>query len=60
VINVKNNFFIIILFYHKDKKYSCFYDEGYQSFSNYGKIGKRGGGLCFGEINYSSGPLRYY
>jgi len=40
VINVKNNFFIVTLFYHKDKKYSYFYDEGYQSFSNYGKIGK--------------------
>ena len=60
VINVKNNFFIVTLFYHKDKKYSCFYNVGYQSFSKYGKIGKRGGGLCFGEINYSSGPLRYY
>jgi len=60
VINVKNNFFIVTLFYHKDKKYSCFYDEGYQSFSNYGKIGKKGGGICFEEINYSSGQLRYY
>ena len=60
VIRVKNNFFIVTLFYHKDKRYSCFCDESYQSFLKYGKIGKRGGGLCFGETNYSSGQLKFY
>ena len=60
VNKVKNNFFIVTLFYHKDKRYSCFFDESYQSFLKYGKIGKRGGGLCFGEINYSSGQLKFY
>ena len=60
VIKVKYNFFIVTLFYHKDKKYSWFFDEGYQSFLKYGKIGKRGGDLCFGEINCSSGQLKSY